>query len=370
MLSLIYMQFFLSTKQLRLFALFLLLVGIIGCSPSTPQSSPTPTTISPSAMISSAPSTALLSLQRPARVVLVLGSGGTRGLANIGVLKILQQQHIPIDLIVATDSGALVGALYAQSNNLHQTQQILFDPQFVNLMNTSALQAIYGNSNGLYLQQFVTQHLQLHNFKQLRTPLVITTTNFRNGNTIVLTNGLLAPAITAALATPPYYAPVKLYGYTLINGSTTDPIPVDIAQLYQPKTIIAINLSAPWPHTVPTNAIDVFTRCSAISEAQFNQACAATANVVIHPKVSSLLPTTLAQKFALVRAGEQATRQALPQICSRLQQNHIASDCSNAKIIKPVAPQSPIKPESKAKQLLKKTAQEIKSLPKRVSHLP
>jgi NTE family protein len=270
----------------------------------------------------------------PPRVAVVLGSGGTRSLAEIGVLKVLERHHIPVDLIVGTSSGSIVGVIYADRANTFSLQRTLINAQRSDLIDISALHALQGPITGNALQNFILTHVRAMDFRQLKIRFVAVATDLITGATVPLASGPLAPAINASSAIPPYFHPVNLYGHIFIDGSTTDPIAVDIAKTYNPKVIIAVNTAPDISSLTPTNLVSIYDRTYFISDIQFNAHSAEGADVIIHPRVGETDIFDATQKLALIHAGERAARKALPQICAALQKNYIASDCSTS--VRPV----------------------------------
>lgn len=299
------------------FTVFILLLLTAGCS--TPSTLPISIPATPPP-VQSAP---------PPKVVLVLGGGGTRGLAHVGVLKVLQQHAIPIDMIIGTDSGSIVGSMYASDPNVKRIQRKLLRAQSSDLIDISALHALEGPITGNALQNFIFKNVYEKNINQLPIRFVAIATDLKTGQNISLASGPIAPAVNASCALPPYFHPVNLYSRTLIDGMITDPVAVDVAKSYQPKIIIAVNVSASLPKQMPTNIVGIYDRNYIISDRQFNAYCAQDADVIIHPNVPEINYPDTQEKLAMIHAGEKAAIAALPQICAELQKNNIASDCSH-----------------------------------------
>lgn len=264
----------------------------------------------------------------PPEVTVVLGSGGTKALVNVGVLKVLEAYHIPINMLVATNSASIVGVMYADYPNAAYLQNRLVNLNPVYLIDPSALHILESEVTGVELQNFIYSQIRAKYFRQLPIRFVAVATDLRNGQAIPLQSGPIAPAINAAAALPPYLRPVRLYGHILIDGNTTDPIPVDVAKQYNPKVIIAVNPVQALTPELPTNIVEIYDRTYAISNNMFNEFSAQDASIVVSPIVFADSATTPAQKRAFIQEGEEATKAALPQICSLLEKNGIASDCS------------------------------------------
>lgn len=280
----------------------------------------------PNIQVPKAPPPVAVIIHRP-QVALVLGGGGARGFAHIGVIKVLKQYHVPIDLIVGTSAGSMVGSVYADDPNVHHLIKVLKQAGPSTLVDISAFHLLQGPITGDALQSFILKHVKARTFNQLKIPFIAVTTDLQTGATVPLSSGPIAPAINASSALPPFFRPVHLYGRIFVDGGTTDPVPVDIARLYHPKVIIAVTIVEDVPKAMPTNIVGVYDRAYAISDLRFNKFSTLGADVVLHPDVGQTGVFDASHKRALIKAGEQATLKALPQICAALKRNHIASDC-------------------------------------------
>lgn len=262
------------------------------------------------------------------RVALVLGGGGARSYAHIGVINVLSKEDIPIDLIVGTSGGSIVGALYADNPSARHLKAIAMQSGRGDILDISALHPLEGPITGSALQTFLTQHMHAHYFDQLRIPFIAVATNLKTGNSVPMSSGLIATAVNASSALPPFFRPVQWHGHTLVDGGATDPVPVDIASQFHPEIIIAVSVVQDLPHDMPTNAVGIYDRSYMISDLRFNNFSTHGADVVIHPDVGQTGVFDDSHKRALIKAGELATKKALPMICAALAKDHIHSKCS------------------------------------------
>jgi NTE family protein len=269
------------------------------------------------------PSTAYLYKVHP-QVILVLGSGSARGFAHAGVLKTLEENHIPIDMIVGTSAGSIVGALYADKPSARALQHVLLNTPRNEVIDFSLMNITQGPISGAKLQKFLNNNLQAEDFEQLQIPFVAVTTDLDSGKIHVFGSGPIAPAVNASSAAPPFFRPVRLYGRTYIDGGLIDPVAVDVAQRFHPKLIIAVSLNYPLSKTLPTNSPAVFLRGFDMMLMQLNDYTAAKAQVIIRPAPGDINMFDGSQRAALIEAGEKAAEKALPQIKHLLAQNHIA----------------------------------------------
>lgn len=256
-------------------------------------------------------------------VILVLGSGSARGFAHAGVLKVLEENHIPIDMIVGTSAGSIVGALYADHPSASSLQQLLLSTSRNEVIDFSLMNISSGIISGNQLQNFLVKQLHAKTFDKLRIPFVAVATDLNTGKIHAFESGPIAPAVNASSAVPPFFRPVQLYGKTYIDGGMVDPVAVDVAQQYHPKIIIAVSLSSPLSKDMPTNSPGVLLRGIDMMMTQLNEHSASEAQVVIRPKQDEISMFDGSKRKDLIRAGEVATRKVMSQIKRLLVKHNI-----------------------------------------------
>jgi NTE family protein len=248
------------------------------------------------------------------RVILVLGSGSARGFAHAGVLNVLSKNHIPIDMIVGTSAGSIVGALYADHPSAARLQKILLTTPRKDVIDYSLLDIGNGIISGNQLQQFLVKTMRAKYFEHITIPLAVVATNLATGDIHVFASGPIAPAVNASSAAPPYFQPVKLYGSTYIDGGLADPVAVDVARRFHPKMIIAVSLNPPLSKNIPASSPGVFLRGVSIMLSRLNRYSAAEADVVIEPEQDEIDMFDGTRRLDFIHAGEKAARKALPKI--------------------------------------------------------
>lgn len=294
----------------RFWIIGLLLVTLSGCVAPTgifiPRQEPPP-----------------LHLQKRPRVALVLGGGAARGFAHIGVIKSLEKAGIPVDLIVGTSAGSLVGALYADSANAQKLETIMRKTYFFDLADFSHCPFGLGLISGRQLQHYITNRCQSAWFDQLKIPLVVVATDFTSGEPVCLSSGPIAPAVNASCAMPGAIRPVDLYGYRLIDGGMVAQVPVQIAKSFHPQMIIAVNIEADYSAIMPTSSVGILTRAFDISLHAIAQYSGQGADVIIHPNVADTGVFDISRKHELIQVGYEAGEKALPKIKAILKRRHI-----------------------------------------------
>jgi len=268
------------------------------------------------------PSSAYLKNLHP-RVILVLGSGSARGFAHAGVLKVLEQNHIPIDMIIGTSAGSIVGSLYADNPSADHLTKILKAAKRENVIDFSLIRIVSGPISGYALQKFLLTHLHAYRFDQLQIPFLAIASDLTTGRLHVFASGPIAPAVNASSAASPLFQPVALYGHLYVDGGFLDPVAVDVAKSFHPKLIIAVKLDDALSTNMPSTSAGVFLRGFDMMLLQLNQECAHQANVVISPKISGISMFDGAQRIKIMHAGTLAAQAAIPQIKRLLVKYHI-----------------------------------------------
>ena len=252
-------------------------------------------------------------------IALVLGGGGSRGIAHLGVLSVLEEENIPIDLIVGTSAGSVVGAMYADSlttkpivaNYKEKTRKHLLDFDVMNLR--------YGIYKGEAFRNFLEQSLSVTHFHQLKIPTIVVATDLISGEEIAFGSGEIAPVVHASCALPYFFHPVEIYGRPFVDGGVTNPIPVSVAKRHNPRLTVAVDVTQSLPRDLPTNLVGIAKRSAEICFQKINTMCLNQADVIITPDVKSI--DTFEDKAfeELYQAGREAGRAALPQIRAHLE---------------------------------------------------
>lgn len=247
-------------------------------------------------------------------VALVLGGGGARGMFHVGVLEVLQEAKVPIDLIVGCSAGAVVGALYADCPDGKYVKNLLVPLKRKDLLEINLLSCKFGLCKGRGLRRFLGKNLHAKNFEELQIPFLAVATDLDAGEVLLLGSGPIVPAVHASCAVPFFFEPVKLHGRILVDGGVLDPNPVSAAKDYFPKIIIAVDLAELLPVTKPKNLFSVATRSAEIIHLCQSRNCLKGADVIIQPFLHpiSMFDDTCSQK--LYEDGKRAARAALPQI--------------------------------------------------------
>ncbi|MBA3957411.1 MAG: patatin-like phospholipase family protein [Parachlamydiaceae bacterium] len=252
------------------------------------------------------------------RVALVLGSGGVRGMAHVGVLEELEQAGIPIDLIVGCSAGGIVGALYADNPCAEATKRALWGMRTDSMLDVDLLTCRYGLSQGGSMHKIIDNYLEAETFEELQIPLVVVASDLYTGEMVPMGSGDLVQAVRASCSMPFYFVPCNHMGRIMVDGGVVNPVPVKVARDLGADIVIAVDLSELLTNSRPSNLFDVTMRSIEIVFLWQSQVCAHRANVVIRPKTCGVGSFDENMKWQLYHAGKQAAREQIPLILELL----------------------------------------------------
>ncbi len=262
-------------------------------------------------------------------VALVLGAGGSRGLAHLGVIEVLEREGIPIDLIVGSSAGSLIGALYADCPNSAKVKEKVICLKKKDLLDLSisaifqGLVRLTGPIQGNALEKFVVERVQADWFEQLKIPLIAVATNVDNNHIALLRSGPIAPAVHASSALPPFFSPVRLYNQILIDGGVIAPVPVQVAKLFNPKLIIAVDISTPPSRAKLSNALQLLYRSMHITFYELSRMQSTRADITIHPMLMGYGTFEDQYNIQLYEKGKEAAEEAIDSIKEELKRRGI-----------------------------------------------
>jgi NTE family protein len=248
------------------------------------------------------------------KVALVLGGGAARGFAHVGVIRVLEQEKIPIQLIVGTSVGSLIGALYAADPNSLNLEWLAFSIEKEDIFDYSVVYSKMGPVLGDRLEKFIQTKSKVKNLEQMKIPFYPVATDLNTGQTWVFEKGSVARAVRASSSIPGIFQPVEINGRTYVDGGVTDNLPVDIARAKGADIIIAVNIQKKIDNLQINSLLDVMLQSINIMGRELVLYKCRQYDILIEPNVGDVGLTDFSQKKRLMEAGMQAARQALPRI--------------------------------------------------------
>jgi NTE family protein len=259
--------------------------------------------------------------KRP-RVGLALAGGFARGIAHIGVLRVLREEGIPVDVVAGTSVGALIGAAYCSGAALDDMQRIATDTKFTDFGRWTP--SWLGLATNNRLEIFLSRFTPAKRFEDLNTPLAIAATDINLGLPVYYCGGPIGPPLRASCAYPGLFVPVKFEGRMLVDGFLSALVPIEGTLLLGAELIIAVHLEAGSVEE-PRTFTDVLSRSFTIIQKHADIEWRRHADVIIEPNVTPFLWDDFSKTPDMVRAGEQAARQALPAIRAALERKTLSS---------------------------------------------
>jgi len=259
-------------------------------------------------------------MRRP-RVGLALAGGFARGIAHIGVLRVLREAGIPVDVVSGTSVGALIGAAYCAGASLEQMERIAHQTKFADFGRWTP--SWLGLASNLRLEQFLARFTPVQRFEDLKKPLAIATTDINLGITVYYCGGPIGPPLRASCAYPGLFVPVKFEGRTLVDGFLTALVPIEGAFLLGAEVVIAVYLE-PGVIQEPRTFTEILSRSFTIIQKHADNLWRQHADVIIEPDVTRFVWDDFSKTRQMIRAGEEATLNALPAIRAALEAKAVA----------------------------------------------
>ena len=281
------------------------------------------------------------------RLGLALAGGGAKAAASIGVLKVLQDEGLPVSSIAGTSMGAGVGGFYAAGYRPDEIARIFASNDWNDIFRDTPARAFQTQeqkeAGSRYLLEFTFQDGRLSppsglsagqkltnflaaktlaasfeadlDFNRLRTPFRAIATDLETGEPVVLDHGLLHEAIRASAAIPVMFQPVEFQGHLLVDGGLVNNLPVDVVRSMGMDIVIAVDASSKLEKRERLlSLVDILSQSVSLPVRRETERQAARADLVITPDTSLYSFADFPNIPAIMRAGEDAARAALPRI--------------------------------------------------------
>ncbi len=270
------------------------------------------------------------------RIGLALGGGFARGIAHIGVLKVLEEETIPVALVAGTSVGALIGAGYCSGASPQEMGASAARLRFKDFARwTLSWQGFASNDRMVHM---LPRLLKAKTFEELRIPLAVVATDLVTGEPVVLRRGALVDAIRASCAYPGMFLPVSVEGRLLVDGMLAYPLPAEPLRQAGAERVIGVYLRSSYVTCEgPRHVFDVIGQCFSIVQSKAYERCKAQADVLVEPEVGEFAYDAFDRAAELMQAGEAAARAALPQIQQWLTQPQSGKAPAGAPVIAPAS---------------------------------
>lgn len=256
------------------------------------------------------------------KIALVLGGGAARGFAHIGVIRVLEQEKIPVTMVVGTSVGSLIGSLYASNPNSFELEWAAFTLEKSDLFDYKLLGPITGMGvvKGDKLEAFVRSKIPAANIENLKLPFAAVATDLNRGTRVVLDRGPVAPAVHASSAIPGVFEPVIYQGKLLVDGGVMDNIPIAVAREQGADIVIAVDISENVVNFNISNVVDVTQQSVNIMFNENVKYKKKDADILISPAVGDISMLDFTQKKRCMLAGIDAAQKAMPEIRRKIEE--------------------------------------------------
>lgn len=276
------------------------------------------------------------------RVALVLSGGGALGMAHIGMIRKLEELGIPIDMVLGTSMGAIVGALYASGYSPADLERVVRDTRISNIISFRESYMSYylgpvlaqqnniisfnfdknsiGKSLGiipdsgivLYLSELLFKVSHIRDFNKLPIPFTCIGTDLFTGVEVAFSSGVLAEVVRGSMSVPGVFTPYPLGGTYIIDGGVVNNLPVKLARDLGADIVIAVNVNSPFVTSIDkyTSALDVIIQYTNIVLKNIEESQESMANIVVYPDLTGMDQTQLSRGVEFLERGNEAARKA------------------------------------------------------------
>ncbi|MBA4216975.1 MAG: esterase [Methylibium sp.] len=292
-----------------------LAVLLAGCSvlPTQPPQPPQPPVVNPPPVD---PPPVIKPAPKPPRIGLALGGGAARGFAHIGVIQVLEESGIKVDLVAGTSAGSLVASLYAAGKSGKEMQTL------AETMDEGAITdwsfPLRGLIRGEALARFIRDKTAGKAIEQMALPLGIVATDLSDGSAILFRSGDTGTAVRASSAVPAVFQPVRIGQREYVDGGLVSPVPVRFARDMGAQLVIAVDISSPPEKDPPGDAFRMLMQTFSIMGRSINTFELRDADVVIRPRLDGVGSADFSARRRAIQAGREAAQAMLPLLRQRL----------------------------------------------------
>ncbi len=284
-------------------------LALSACSSLLPSAPPEPTPPAPEPVAPPRPPV-------PPRIGLALGGGAARGFAHIGVIQVLEEAGIKVDLVVGTSAGSLVAALFAAGKTGKELAQL------AETMDEGAITDWAFPTRGLIrgdaLARYVRDKVDGRLIEQMRLPLGIVATDLASGAGTLFRRGDTGTAVRASSSVPLVFQAVRISGRDYVDGGLVAPVPVRYARQMGAEMLIAVDISSPPKDAPETDALHMLLQTVAIMGRSINSFELSEADVVVRPGLNGVGSADFGARLRSIAAGREAALAALPLIRQKI----------------------------------------------------
>lgn len=251
--------------------------------------------------------------QATAGLGLALGGGFARGFAHIGVLQVLEENHIPVACVAGTSVGSILGAAYCSGLPAARLADVCRNIKFKDFARWRISRM--GLASNDRMETLIRRCFRALTFEEMKIPLAVVTTDLGTGEPLVFTRGKLVDPIRASCAFPGLFEPVMIGSHCLSDGGLAMPVPTRAAAALGARHVLAVSVGFnDWHGTSPTNIFQVMSRAISAAQKHRNPSWERFADVLLEPDVQHIEWDAFDRADEIIAAGAASARSALPRL--------------------------------------------------------
>lgn len=254
------------------------------------------------------------------KIGLVLGSGGAKGIAHIGVLKVLEKNNIKIDVITGTSMGALVGGLYASSLSINEIERLAVETKFKKVAGKVELRRLNESLlKNIRVKHFIESNLKKKRIEDFQIKFGCIATDLRNGEEIVFTKGDAVIAIHSSTTLPGIFKSIEYQNHLLVDGGLVNPLPIDLAKKLGADKIICVDVMSKFnTEKIKPNILNAALNSVNIFEKRINDFIIEKEkpDILIVPPLNNYRAYHFNKAEELIKIGEQEANGHLEELRS------------------------------------------------------
>ncbi|AGX03735.1 MULTISPECIES: patatin-like phospholipase family protein [Bacillaceae] len=248
---------------------------------------------------------------------LALGSGGARGFAHLGVIKVLKEEGINVDVIAGSSMGALVGCFYGAGLDIDRLYKLAgaFKRKYYLDFTVPKMGFLAGKK----VKELIRLFTHGKNLEDLDIPVRVVATDLKAGEKVVFSKGPIADAVRASISIPGIFTPEKLEDRLLVDGGVIDRVPVSVVEEMGADLIIAVDVSRVKTSSDITSIFDVIMQSLDIMQMELVSNREIASDIMIRPHVEMYSSRAFTNIEDIIRIGEEEARKQVPRIKEAIQ---------------------------------------------------
>jgi len=250
------------------------------------------------------------------KVALVLGGGGARGFAHVGVIRELESAGIPIDMIVGVSVGSLIGAMYADVGDSFELEWKAFKIEKKEIFDFKVFNIKDSLVKGEAIKQYIDKNIKTKRIQDMKVSLAIVATDIKTGRPVIFQSGSVKDAVRTSASVPGVFPPVPYGNKLLVDGGVLGNLAPSVAKKMGAEIIIGVSIGKArnkFSDDAP-NALTVMLESIAIMGDEIIRLNSDEMDFLIEPEVGNIGITDFSKKKELIEAGRKATRKHIGKI--------------------------------------------------------